>query len=132
MVADPGLAIAEADADNNDQILSIGGVAAPVGLWAQVESGSALVFLGWDAVADRRVAGYRVYRSEDGGSWQPIGASFAPGYVDLTASASAAYHYAVVAYTATGIESPLGPSFGVAGRTVRVYLPLTARGVVGR
>jgi hypothetical protein len=60
VVADPGLAIAEADADNNDQILSIGGVAAPVGLWAQIESGNALVFLGWDAVADR---GWRVIAS---------------------------------------------------------------------
>ena len=129
IAVNPGLAIPEADGTNNSQIFSVGGILAPVGLWAQVESGSGLVFLGWEAVADRRVAGYRVYRAEASGAWQPLGGSFASGYVDLTASALAAYRYAVAAYTAEGGESPLSPSVGVGGRPLRIYLPLVERGI---
>ncbi len=124
VVVNPGFAIPEANADDNSRTVLAGGIAPPTGLWAQVEPGSALVFLGWDAVADRRVAGYRVYRSEGDGAWQPIGSSFAPGYVDLTSSATRAYRYAVAAYTAEGVESPLGPQVGVGTRPLSVYLPL--------
>ena len=124
IAVNPGLAIPEADGANNSQILGVGGILPPVGLWAQVEPGSGLVFLGWEATADRRVAGYRVYRAEAGGAWQPLGGSFAPGYVDLTASAGHAYRYAVTAYTAEGGESPLGPQFSVGARPLRIYLPL--------
>jgi fibronectin type 3 domain-containing protein len=92
--------------------------------------GSPLVFLGWDAVADRRVAGYRVYRAQDGGAWQPVGGSFAPGYVDLTAGVGAAYRYAVAAYTAEGGESPLSLEVRVGERSLRVFLPLVARGEI--
>ncbi len=128
VAVNPGFPIAEADAGNNSITLTAGGIAAPLGPWAQVAPGSALVFLGWDAVADRRVAGYRVYRSQEGGVWQPVGSSFAPGYVDVTASALAAYRYAVAAYTAEGGESPLSQPVGVGERPLRVYLPLTTRG----
>jgi hypothetical protein len=123
-----GLAIAEADGADNSQIVTVGGILPPVGLWAQVEPGSGLVFLGWEAVADRRVAGYRVYRAESGGAWQPLGGSFAPGYVDLTASVGRAYRYAVTAYTAEGGESPFSPQFNVGARPLRIYLPLVGRG----
>ncbi len=127
VVVNPGLPIAEANAANNGQVLAVGGVAAPVGLWSQVQPGSPLVFLGWDAVADRRVAGYRVYRSEAGGAWTPVGGSFAPGYVDLAARAATAYRYAVAAYTAEGRESPLSSPLNVGARPLRAYLPLVAR-----
>jgi hypothetical protein len=125
----PGFPIAEADPSNNSQALAAGGIAAPLGLWAQVAPGSPLVFLGWDAVADRRVAGYRVYRSQAGGPWQPVGGSFAPGYVDVTASALAAYRYVIAAYTAEGGESPLSLPIGVGARPRRAYLPLLQRGL---
>jgi hypothetical protein len=128
VAVNPGFPIAEADAANNSQTLAVGGIAAPLGLWAQVEPGSALVFLGWDAVADPRVAGYRVYRSENGGAWQPVGGSFAPGYVDLTTGALGAYRYAVAAYTAAAGESPLSPAISVGERPLRVYLPFVGRG----
>ncbi len=128
VTVNPGFPIAEADATNNSRTLTAGGIAAPLGLWAQVAPGSALVFLAWDAVADRRVAGYRVYRSEGGAAWQPVGGSFAPGYVDLTAGALGAYRYAVAAYSAEGGESPLSAPIGVGGRALRVYLPLLTRG----
>jgi hypothetical protein len=130
VAVNPGFPIAEADAGNNSQVLTAGGIAAPLGLWAQVAPGSPLVFLGWDAVADRRVAGYRVYRAQDGGAWQPVGGSFAPGYVDLSASTLAAYRYAVAAYTAEGGESPLSLEVRVGERSLRVFLPLVARGEI--
>lgn len=128
VAVNPGFPIAEADAGNNSITLTAGGIAAPLGPWAQVAPGSALVFLGWDAVADRRVAGYRVYRSQEGGVWQPVGSSFAPGYVDLTANALGAYRYAVAAYTAEGGESPPSQSVGVGERPLRVFLPFVGRG----
>ncbi len=90
--------------------------------------GSPLVFLGWDAVADRRVAGYRVYRAQDGGVWQPVGSSFAPSYVDVTAGAPDAYRYAVAAYTAEGGESPFSLEVRVGERTLRVFLPYVGQG----
>jgi hypothetical protein len=129
VTANPGLALPDWNAGNNQLALTLGGIQPPLGLWAQVQPGSSLVFLGWDAVADRRVAGYRVYRSEDGGAWQPIGGSFAPGYVDLKASVGRAYRYAVTAYAAEGGESPLSAQFSVGTRPLRIYLPLVQRGV---
>jgi len=128
VAVNPGFPIAETDAGNNSQVLTAGGIAAPLGLWAQVAPGSALVFLGWDAVADHWVAGYRIYRAQDGGAWQPVGGSFAPGYVDLTAGVGAAYRYAVAAYTAEGSESPLSLEVRVGERLLRVYLPYVERG----
>lgn len=56
-----------------------------------------------------------------------MGGSFAPGYVDVTASALAAYRYAVAAYTAEGGESPLSQPVGVGERPRRVYLPFVGR-----
>ena len=127
LTVNPGLPIPEADAANNSRTLTAGGLLPPVGLWAQVEPGSALVFLGWGAEADRRVAGNRVYRAEADGTFQPIGSSFAPGYVDLTASVGRAYRYAVTSYTAEGGESPLSLQISVSARPLQVYLPMVAR-----
>lgn len=73
------------------------------------------------------MAGYRVYRSQNGGAWLPVGGSFAPGYVDVTASALGAYRYAVAVYTGEGGESPLSQPVGVGARPLRVYLPLVGQ-----
>jgi fibronectin type 3 domain-containing protein len=97
-----------------------------------MEPGSPLVFLGWDPVADRRVAGYRIYRSETGGAWAPIGGSFAPGYVDLAATSGRTYSYAITAYAESGIESPLSQEAKVTVPPLRVYLPLVMRSTGGR
>jgi len=56
-----------------------------------------------------------------------VGGSFAPGYVDVTAGALAAYRYAAAAYTAEGGESPLSQSVGVGARPLRVFLPFVGR-----
>jgi hypothetical protein len=127
VAVNPGIAIPETDAANNDQTLAVGGVAAPGSLWAQVKPGSAMVFLGWNAVADRRVAGYRVHRAEAGGAWVPIGGSFAPGYVDIGARQGGRYRYAVTAYAAGGSESALNEPIVVSVPPLRGYLPMTLR-----
>lgn len=54
LAVNPGLPIPEAHGANNSRILSAGGILPPLGMWAQVQPGSALVFLGWEAAADRR------------------------------------------------------------------------------
>ena len=127
LVVNPGLPIAEAAATNNSLTRTVGGLVAPLLPWVQVQPGSALVFLGWDAVPDRRVAGYRVYRAQARGTWQPIGGSFAPGFVDLTATVGVAYSYAVATYSANGMESPLSQGLNVTVPPLRVYLPLVVR-----
>jgi hypothetical protein len=128
LVVNPGLPIAEAAAANNLQMLTAGGLPAPLLPWVQVQPGSPLVFLGWEAMPDRRVAGYRVYRAQAGGPWQPLGGNFAPGYVDLTATVGAAYTYAVAAYTVGGVESSPGQGVNVTVPPQRVFLPLVTRG----
>jgi hypothetical protein len=127
VVVNPGFPISETDVANNGRTLTVSGIAAPGSPWAQVKPGSAVVFLGWDAVADRRVAGYRVYRSEAGGAWAPIGGSFAPGYVDIGARPGGRYQYAVTAYAAVGSESALSAPIGVSGPPLRGYLPVILR-----
>jgi hypothetical protein len=103
-------------------LLAGGIVAASAGAW--------IVSLRAMQAMPAAVAGYRIYRAEGDGAWQPIGSTFEHGYVDLTANALAAYRYAVAAYTATGGESPLSAAraAGVGTRPRRVYLPLTLRG----
>lgn len=80
LAVNPGLPIPEAAARNNGRTLTAGLIPLPLGLWAQTQPGSVLIFLGWDAAADGRVA----------------------GYVDLTASAIRSYRYAVTTYGAEG------------------------------
>ena len=128
LAVNPGLPIPEADASNNNRTLPAGGLLPPLGLWAQIQRDSTLIFLGWEAAADRRVAGYRVYRAGGDGVWQPVGSSFAPGYVDLTAGAASGYRYAVAAYTAGGQESSLSQGVNVGVPGLRTYLPLVTRG----
>ena len=131
VVVNPGLVIPEAGGANNRRVVQAGGIAAPNGLWTEVQTGSVLVFLGWDAVADRRVAGYRVYRTNSRGVQEPIGSSFAPGYVDLNTAAGAINRYVVTAYTAGGIESPVSAEVAVtvpsSAASGVVFLPLVQR-----
>jgi hypothetical protein len=128
VTANPGLALPDWNASNNQLALTLGGIQPPLGLWAQVQPGSSLVFLGWDGPHPQGVSGYRIYRAESDGPFQSIGSTFQPGYVDLTATMLRSYRYAVAAYTAEGGESPLSPAVGVGERSLRVYLPLTLRG----
>jgi hypothetical protein len=127
VAANPGLPIAESDEADNTIELPAGGIAPPLGLRPRGAPGSGLLFLEWDPVPDRRVAGYRIYRAGGDGTLRPIGASFHPGYVDLGAAPGGAFRYAVAAYTAAGLESPSGPPVSAGPRPQRAYLPLARR-----
>jgi hypothetical protein len=119
----PDGAVAEADATNNDIMVTIGGMSAPEGLSAGIHAAGGLVFLQWLPPGDVRVAGYRVYRAIGEGPWVPAGSSLTVGWVDLTAAAGMTYRYAVTAYTAAGVESPLSGAVYVSP-TARVQRPL--------
>jgi len=73
------------------------------------------------------VVGHRIYRAEAAGAWQPIGASFEHGYVDLTAAVLHTYRYAVSAYTEDGHESALSQPVNIGVPGVRTFLPSVAR-----
>jgi hypothetical protein len=62
------------------------------------------VILQWEAPEAGAVAGYRIYRSDDGGPALPAGSSFVPGWLDLTSQPGHTYRYAVVSYAANGLE----------------------------
>jgi hypothetical protein len=119
----PDGAIAEADATNNDVMVTIGGMSAPEGLSAGIHAASGLVFLQWRSPGDVRIAGYRVYRATGEGPWVPAGSSLVTGWADLTAAAGMTYRYAVTAYTAAGVESPLSAAVYVSP-TAHVPRPL--------
>lgn len=86
--------------------------AVPGGLVAvasQGENGSGpSVDLSWQADTDPDLAGYIVYRSEDGVSWHRISPDapiIAPAYHDATVQAGHTYVYAVTAADQSGHES---------------------------
>jgi len=89
--------------------------------------GSPLVFLDWTPADSGKVVGHRIYRAEAAGAWQPIGASFEPGYVDLTATVLHTYRYAVSAYVDTGQESALCQPVNIGVPGIRTFLPLVTR-----
>jgi hypothetical protein len=91
--------------DNNQLALEYAGLPVPQSLASDTLPGIPQVQLGWDDVADARVAGYRVYVRRTDGSWDPLGASPVQGFLDLSSSFNVARTYAVASYSARGIES---------------------------
>ena len=86
--------------------------AVPTGLAAvatAAEDGrAAAIDLSWQANADSDLAGYRVYRLKDDGTWQrisPVGPLIGPGFHDEHVEAGHTYRYAVTAIDQTGHES---------------------------
>jgi hypothetical protein len=63
--------------------------------------------LGWDADVEPRVAGYRVYRREDGSEWKRIGPDLVTeaAYRDSAVTAGRRYSYRVTAVSTAGNES---------------------------
>jgi fibronectin type 3 domain-containing protein len=87
-----------------------------------------MVFLQWTELDDPRIAGYRAYRATDDGDPVPVGSTFVPGFVDLTAELDHTYHYTVVSFTEDGIESQSSNVVDVTLEPWRSYLLLIRRG----
>ncbi len=129
VTANPNQAAAERNGANNDVTLPVGGLPIPEALTAAA-TGKGAVLLQWMAPPAGAVAGYRVYRSADGGPSLPAGSSFVTGWVDVTAQPGHRYRYTVVSYAANGLEGE--PSAGAEASTPRdsdrIFLPLVERG----
>lgn len=119
---------AESDYANNLQTVMFGGLPAPQGLAGVAQSGDSSVFLRWLPVEHLDVKGYRIYRSSDGRTYEPVGSSFGTGFVDLSAVQGNSYLYTVVAYAGDGSESPMSESVtAVVNEIHLVYLPSIRR-----
>jgi len=81
----------------------------PAGLVAVAVSGEKSIFidLNWQPVVDSHLAGYLVWRSEDGGSWQRLTrqSGIAPAFHDTTVRAGHTYRYAVSSVSRSGHAS---------------------------
>jgi hypothetical protein len=90
--------------------------AVPAGLVAVASSGengsAPAVDLSWQPDADADLAGYIVYRSEEGGAWQRISAGapgVQPAFHDAQVQTGHTYRYAVTAMDKSGHESARSP-----------------------
>lgn len=101
----PDAETAEIDGENNAARYDFAGLPVPTGLRFVTVEGVAAVQLNWDAPTDSRVAGWRVHRRTAGGAWEPLGATSAPGFLDLSAQFGVSRTYAVTSYSARGVES---------------------------
>jgi hypothetical protein len=128
VTVNPTRTVAERTAINNSLSALIGGMPVVTDVVALAQTGNSLVYLQWTPLSERRVAGYRVYRSEDGGPFAPVGSSFVGGFVDLNASLDHVYHYAVATFNVDGVESELSSALEVGVSSFRVYLPLALKG----
>jgi len=69
------------------------------------------VNLAWDGSSDSSVTGYRVFRSEQSGSFNPSAISgstllASPGFTDSTVQYGHTYYYVVAAVNTAGMQSP--------------------------
>ncbi len=127
VTVNPTRTVAERAATNNSLSTLIGGMPVVTDVVALAQTGNSLVYLQWTPLSDRRVAGYRVYRSQDGGPFAPVGSTFVPGFVDLTALLDHTYHYAVTTFNVDGVESDLSGATEVGASSFRVYLPVALK-----
>ena len=105
VTVNPTQTVEELDGTDNAAALVLPGLPAPQGVRAFGEPSVPLVFLRWDDPEDARVAGYRVYRTEEGGDGAAVGTTPITGFVDLNATAGRSYQYTVTSYISTGVES---------------------------
>ncbi len=105
-------AIVEADGGNNDAVAVVGGLPQPTALEVVERRRDRTVLLQWNAPADPRIAGYRIWRAPPPGAgagepqWFPVGTSFGSAFADLTGDAGQTNWYRVSAYATSGLESP--------------------------
>lgn len=66
-----------------------------------------VVDLNWKASTSSNIAGYNMYRSPDGSTWQKINVSLIPStlYDDSTVASGSVYYYAATAVNISGEES---------------------------
>lgn len=119
---------AESNYANNLQTVALGGLPAPLELTGVAQPGDSSVFLKWLPVEHLEVKGYRIYRSSDGRTYEPVGSSFGTGFVDLSAVPGTSYQYMVAAYAADGFESQFSNQvIAVVGQIHAIYLPSISR-----
>jgi len=124
----PGHYLAESDFTNNQWVADVGGLPVPQGLIGAAQAGDSSVFLEWLPVEHTSVKGYRVYRSSDGRTFEPVGSTFIPAFVDLSGTLGHSFLYRVAAYAEDGFESELSePSLVEIGFLYPVFLPLVRR-----
>jgi hypothetical protein len=127
VTANPAQNIPELSPANNTRTLVLGNMEAPAGVTASAETGQLLVSVKWEQVSDPRLVGYRIYRAEGNGAFKPVGTSFVPGFIDVTAQLDKNYRYAVTFYNIHGTESPLSGSYPVQTRSFRLFMPVIRR-----
>lgn len=98
-------ATAEAVGDDNLASHTLGAMPVPQNINAMTMLNSPLVTLAWEAPADPRVVGYRVYKRAESGAFVPYGSTDVPGYADGFAGFRDTERYRVTSYSARGIES---------------------------
>ena len=124
ITVNPAGDLPETDLGNNGILAGIGGLPPPQDVHASARTGSSLLFLDWTAVTDPRVAGYRIYRSQPGGSLEPVGTTFVNGFADLTAAMDRAYDYAVVSFSVDGVEGGFQDLVPASLASYRILLPV--------
>lgn len=124
----PGQYIPESDFQNNQVVIDIGGLPTPQGLTGFAQPGDSSVFLEWQPVEHISVAGYRIYRSSDGRTFEPVGSSFIPAFVDLSGALGHQFVYRITAYSEDGFESDLSnPLTAQIDPLYPVFLPVIVR-----
>jgi len=127
VTVNPQQRIAEPNALDNQQSAQVGGIPAPLNVQAASKRGVAKALLDWEAPADPRVVGYRIYRLDDRGAQTPMGSSFITGFVDRNVQFDQTYRYVVTAYTADGLESAPSAPVTVSLSRIQVFMPIVAR-----
>lgn len=119
---------AESNYANNLHTVVIGGLPAPLDLTGTAQFGNSSVFLKWLPVEYQAVKGFRIYRSSDGRTYEPVGSSFGTSFVDLSAVPGSSYQYVVAAYGGDGYESLFShPVISVVDQIHTLYLPSVRR-----
>ncbi|MFA5683301.1 MAG: hypothetical protein WCZ65_06415 [Lysobacteraceae bacterium] len=95
----------QADSANDSAWLRLGDLPVPTALHSETHGGTPFVRIGWDAVDDPRVVGYRIYAEDSPDVVAPLGASDVAGFLDLSAQYGSERTYYVSAFTARGTES---------------------------
>jgi hypothetical protein len=97
----------DANAEDNLATLQIGAMPVPAGIVARTKTDLGAIGLDWDAPADPRVAGYRIYKRAENGEMVPYGSTAVSGYQDVFAGFRNIEEYAVSSFSERGIESEL-------------------------
>ena len=136
IAANPAQSIAEQNAEDNLLYVPFGGLPRPNQVRAIAEAGKRAVLLHWQAEADPRVVGYRIYRVDEAGSQVPVGSTFSDAWIDTNVTWEQPSRYVVTSFNADLAES--APSLvveatahravvgnpGPEGVQQRIYLPV--------